>query len=429
METEYTDDELTDELIAEMAAVGTGLDRARKIKTRRVRKYIMSGSQILEDCGYIAGKHIPIIPFFGKRWFIEGIERFMGQVRLAKDVQRLKNMQLSKLAEFSAFSSMEKPIFSAEQIAGHEMTWAEDNVTNSAYMTINTITDLQGNPMPAGPLGYTKPPMVPPVMAALMASSEQDIQDVLGNQQAGEDVSTQMSGRAVELVQNRLDMQSFIYLSNMAKATERCGEVWLSMARELYVEPGRKMKTMDDQGTAGSIEVAQPIIRDGIRSVRNDLGEADFDVKAEVGPVSSSKRASTARAMMGLMSVTQDPQTQAVLGAYALMNTDAEGGSDLRKYARKQLVALGVVPMNDEEKAEAEAMAQQPAPPDPQAMLAQSLAAEAQAKAMLAQANAQKAQAETMRAQAQTAEIMAGITRDDRAQVIDTVNQLGNLGQ
>jgi hypothetical protein len=55
------------------------------------------------------------------------------------------------------------------------------------------------------------------------------------------------------------------------------------------------------------------------------------------------------------------------------------------------------------------------------------LAAEAQAKAMLAQANAQKAQAETMRAQAQTAEIMAGITRDDRAQVMTTLDKLSDI--
>jgi hypothetical protein len=34
----------------------------------------------------------------------------MGAVRLAKDSQRLKNMQLSKLAEISAYSAARKPI-------------------------------------------------------------------------------------------------------------------------------------------------------------------------------------------------------------------------------------------------------------------------------------------------------------------------------
>jgi hypothetical protein len=34
---------------------------------------------------------------YGKRWFVDNIERCMGHVRLAKDPQRLKNMQLSKL--------------------------------------------------------------------------------------------------------------------------------------------------------------------------------------------------------------------------------------------------------------------------------------------------------------------------------------------
>ena len=57
----------------------------------------MSGSKVLEDCGYIAGPNIPIAPMYGKRWFISGIERFMGHVRLAKDVQRLANVLRSKL--------------------------------------------------------------------------------------------------------------------------------------------------------------------------------------------------------------------------------------------------------------------------------------------------------------------------------------------
>ncbi len=426
-EVEYTDQDFenNEELESELAQVGTTLDRQRKIKIHRVHKYVMSGGSVLEDCGYIAGKHIPIVPVYGKRWFIEGIERFMGQVRLAKDVQRLSNMQMSKMAELTAFSSVEKPIFTPEQIAGHELTWADDNISDNPYLLINPATDMNGQSMPMGPVGYTKPPQVPPVMAALMAASEQAIQDVLGNQQAGEQVDTQMSGRAVELVQNRLDMQSFIYLSNMAKAVRRGGEVWLSMARELYVEPGRKMKTMDDQGTAGSLELGEQVIKDGVMETRNDIGEASFDVKVDVGPVSSSKRASTLRAMMALMAVTQDPQTQTILGAYAIMNTDSEGSSDLRKYARKQLVAMGVIPMNEEEQKEA---ANQPPPePDPQAILAQSLAVEAQSKAQLAASNATKAEAQTKESQAKTAEILAGISRDDRAQVISTIEQLSNL--
>jgi len=86
-----------DETLEEtLAAVGSREIRQKRVKRKKVRKYIMSGGRVLEDAGYIAGKCIPIIAVFGKRWFVDNIERCMGHVRLAKDAQRLKNMQLSK---------------------------------------------------------------------------------------------------------------------------------------------------------------------------------------------------------------------------------------------------------------------------------------------------------------------------------------------
>ena len=82
---DFNEDEQLEEMLA---AVGTREVRQKRVKKKKVHKYIMSGSQILEDCGYIAGKCIPIIPVFGKRWFIDNIERCMGHVRLATPSHR-----------------------------------------------------------------------------------------------------------------------------------------------------------------------------------------------------------------------------------------------------------------------------------------------------------------------------------------------------
>src|SRR6478735_5754351 len=95
----FTRAQKIDLAIGSLAQTGFMEVKKRTRKIRKVHKYIMSGAAILEDCGYIAGKYIPIIPFYGKRWFVDNIERFMGIVRLAKDVQRLKNMLVAWLAE------------------------------------------------------------------------------------------------------------------------------------------------------------------------------------------------------------------------------------------------------------------------------------------------------------------------------------------
>jgi hypothetical protein len=89
----------------------------------------------------IAGRCIPIIPVYGKRWVVDGIERCMGHVRLAKDAQRLKNTLLSWLAEMAMRFDIEKPILTPEQIAGHAVMWAEDNIKKYPYLLRNAMTD------------------------------------------------------------------------------------------------------------------------------------------------------------------------------------------------------------------------------------------------------------------------------------------------
>ena len=410
LEERYTDDDFADDesLEATLAAVGTKFMRSKKVIKRMVHKWILSGGGILEDCGYIAGDQIPIVPVYGKRWIVDSVERCMGHVRLAKDAQRLKNMQLSKLAELSALSSVEKPILTPEQVAGHQVMWSEDNIRDYPYLLVNPVTDSNGQQAIMGPVGYTKPPAIPPAMAALLQITETDMQDILGNQQGGDEIQANVSGKAVELVQNRLDMQSFIYVSNFSKAMKRCGEIWLGMAKDVYVEEGRKVRGVDEQGDATMIELMQPVIGDDGQEFANDLSRAKFDVSVEVGPTSDSKRASTVRALTGMMAITQDPETLNVLGSMALMNMQGEGISEVRDYYRQKLIKMGVIKPNEEE---ADELSQQLAnmPPDPNAQYLQAAAAEADAKAAKARADTVLTIAKAEQTKAETAKTLAEV--------------------
>ena len=431
-EERYTDAELeADEnaLLLELQATGAREVRQKKVKRKRVRKYILSGNAVLEDCGYIAGKHIPIVPMYGKRWFIDGIERCMGHVRLAKDAQRLKNMQLSKLGEISALSTVEKPIFTPEQIAGHQMMWAEDNIKNFPYLLINPVTDAMGQQVVGGPAAYTKAPNLPPAMAALLQITEQDMQDLLGNQQGADKMVSNISGKAVEMIQQRLDMQTYIYMSNMAKAVKRSGEIWLSMAKDVFVEQGRKMKSMAASGSIESVELMRPVLsKDGELEYENDLSEAEFDIAVDVGPSSSSKRQATVRALTGMMQVTQDPETMQVLSAMAMMNMEGEGLSDVQQYFRGKLVRMGAVKATEQEAEQmsAEMQGQQP---DPQAMYLMSAAKEAEAKAMKAQADTVLTVAKSEQTRAQTIETLTNVDATQQKAAIETAQAIGGALQ
>lgn len=418
-----------DETLEEtLMAVGTVEVRQKRVKRRRVHKYILSGGGILEDSGYIAGKNIPIVPYYGKRWFVDNVERCMGHVRLAKDPQRLKNMQLSKLGEISALSSVEKPILVPEQVIGHQAMWAEDNIRNYPYLLVNPITGPNGEMQAAGPVAYTKSSDIPPAMAALLQLTEQDMAEILGNNQQADKMVSNISGKAVELIQTRLDMQSFIYMTNMAKAMRRCGEIWLSMAKDVYVEEGRKMKSLDQMEQVGTVELMKPIIdsETGELVYENDLSKATFDVSVDVGPSFTSRREATVRALTGMMQVTTDPETQMILQSMAIMNMDGEGIGDIKDFFRTKLVQLGVVkPTEEEQQQMMEAAMAQGQQPDPQSMFLMAEAAKAEALALKAQADTEYSVARTEETRAKTAETISNIDIDQRKSAIETAEKIG----
>lgn len=418
-EVRYRQSEMDEEDLNKLEATGYKELRQKKIRTKKVHKYIMSGTEILEDCGFIAGQNLPVIPMYGKRWFVNGIERCMGHVRLAKDAQRLKNMFLSKLGDIAARSSVRKPIFFAEQMAGRAQMWADDNVNNYPYLLINMIKDANNNPVPAAAAGYLEPPDVPAPLAALLQITEQDMKDILGNQQAGEQIHSNISGKVVELVQEKLDMQSYIYMSNMAKAHRRSGEVWLSMAKELHTQAGRKMKGITKQDEPTSIELMRPMANSetGETELENDLSGADFDVAVTVGPSSNSKRAATVRAVTDMMAITQDPETLQVLGAMAMMNMEGEGISDVRDFFRHKLVKMGAIKPTMEEGQELAEEAQNQ-PPDPNTTFLMASAKQAEAQGMKAEADTMLSLAKAEESKAKALETMASIDIADRDQII-----------
>ena len=428
-EERYTQDDFAnDETLEEtLMAVGSVEVRQKRVKRKKVRKYIMSGGKVLEDAGYLAGKCIPIVPVYGKRWFVDNIERCMGHVRLAKDAQRLKNMQLSKLGEISALSSVEKPILLPEQVAGHQVMWSEDNLKDYPYLLVNPITGADGSQQATGPVAYTRSAQIPPAMAALLQITESDMQDILGNQSGAEQIASNISGKAVEMIQQRVDMQSFIYMSNFAKGMKRCGEIWLSMAKDIYTEDMRKMKTVDRGGEVGFVELMRPALdKSGAMVIENDMTSASFDVNVDVGPSSSSKKSAVVRALTGMLQITQDPETAQVLTAMAMMNMEGEGLSDTNAYFRKKLVRMGVVEPTEVEREELMAE-MQGQPQDPNAIFLQAAAEEATAKAAKARADTVETIAEAEYKRAKTLETLSKVDIDVENAAVDNAQKVQSM--
>jgi hypothetical protein len=310
--------------------------------------------------------------------------------------------------------------------------WAEDNLKDYPYLLINPITGPDGSQSISGPVAYTRSPQIPPAMAALLQVTEQDMQDILGNPSGADKMVSNISGKAVEMIQQRLDMQTFIYMSNFAKAMKRCGEVWLSMAKDVYIEEGRTMKVITEDESTDTVKLMTPTIDQETGEVRmaNDLSAAKFDVNVEVGPSSSSKRAATVRALTGMMQITQDPETLQVLGAMSMMNMEGEGIGEVRDFFRQRLIKMGVVKPTDKEMEALMAEAQNQKE-DPNSIFLQAAAEEAVAKAAQARASTIKTVADAELSRAKTAETLAKTGEIDQNMALSAIeaNQQAMLGE
>ena len=382
------------------------LARKKKMTRKRVHKYLMDGSRILEDCGFIAGPNIPIVPYYAKRGYVKDVERIQGHVRLTTDVMRLYNMLISLLGEIAITSQPERPIFTDSQINGKASYWSTDTVNRYPYGLINDVIDpATGQQVPMGVLSYTKPTSIPPAIIGLLELCNMDMKELLGSQENGEKMIANVSARAVELVQKQLSMQPFIYIDSFSKAMKRGGEIWLGMAKELHDEEGRKMRSIGEDGKPKFITLKTPTMKEGVQGYDNDLQDGDFDVVVDVAPAAAVQRDNTVKTLLGILQYFQNPADQQLLTSVLVRNLDGEGIPELKKWARRNLLEQGLTEPTEEEKQEIQA-AQQNKQPDPNSMYLMAEADKSKALATKAEADTMKSVAEAEQTRAETAKIL-----------------------
>lgn len=427
-----TDGEAGDTLEDELLATGWEEVRQRRIKRQRVRKYLMSGAECLREEGIIAGRYIPIVPFYADRCVIDGIERFQGMIRPVIDPTRIYNMVVSGLAEAASGPASDTPILAPEQVPGnYKDIWARRNIDRPAYLPLEPIRDESGTPIQTGISGTLPVAQVAPNMAALIQVAGADILDIMGETSRPETVPSNTSAAAIEMVNEEADVDEFLWRDQFAKALMTSGRIWLEMAKDIYVEEGREMIAIDAKGQQSRVRIAEPAVdSNGARFLKNDLTTGSYDVEVDIGPATRTQQGKTVRSMLSIAQTAVSAQRMdwaaGALGV-AILNMDGEGIGPYQDWIRQQGLRDGWVEPNQEERM-ALAEEQQNAQPDPQQMLVMAAAAQAQAEAQLAQSRTAETIAKAEQARAKTAEILAGIDQSDRAQAIEAARLLLEAG-
>lgn len=436
----YDSDQIED-IEDELAEAGFVEVARRSVKRRRVYVSVVDGQNFLEKPRRIPGEHIPLIPVYGKRWFIDDIERVEGHIAKAMDPQRLYNLQVSMLADTAAQDPGQIPIVGMEQIRGLERHWEARNKKRPAFLPLREVKDKAGNIIAgATPAGYTQPAVMNQALAALLQQTSADIQEVTGGSQAMQQMPSNVAQETVNNLMNRADMASFIYLDNMAKSLKRAGEVWLSMAREVYGSD-REVRVVNEDGTDDiALMNAQVVDRQTGQVVAlNDLSTGRYDVTVDVGPSYTARRDATVSTLTQVLQsmLPQDPMRPVIQGII-LDNLDGEGMDDFKEFNRKQLLTSGAVkPRNESEAqmvAQAQAAQQQQPNPEMVAAMAQDKLANAELqKAANEQADIQvkafKAQTDAQVAAAKVVEILASADSKQKEDIREALKLLGQFQQ
>lgn len=436
----YDSDQIED-IEDELVLAGFQEVARRSVKRRRVYVSVVDGQNFLEKPRRIPGEHIPLIPVYGKRWFIDDIERVEGHIAKAMDPQRLYNLQVSMLADSAAQDPGQVPIFDPEQVRGLEKHWEDRGKKRPAFLVARAPRDKTGNPIgPAAPGSFTPAPQLSPAIATMLQLTSADIQEVTGSSQAMQQMPSNIAQETVNNLMNRADMASFIYLDNMAKSLKRAGEVWLSMAREVYGSE-REVRVVNEDGTDDiALMNAQVVDSQTGRVVAlNDLSTGRYDVTVDVGPSYTARRDATVSVLTNVLStmLPNDPMRPAIQGII-LDNIDGEGLDDFKEYNRNQLLTSGIVKPRNEKEQQIVMQAQQAAAnqQNPEMVLAQAQMVAAQAEAQKAtnetaqtQIKAFTAQQDAMESQANTVYKLAQARNIDDKAVMEAIRLLKDVSE
>ena len=407
-------DEVMDELVSE----GYNVVSEKKIKRWKVTKYIASGSEILSS-EEIAGENIPVVPMYGERSFVEGEEYWEGITRLAKDPQRLRNFQMSYLADIVSRSPRPKPIFTPEQIQGFEPMYEESGADNNYPYLLQNSKNANGEPLTMGAVAVMPEQTMPQALMASIELTRQAVEDVANPGLPQDIADPDLSGKAVIALQNRMDQQSYIYQHNAKFAKRRDAEIYAGMAVVVMDTP-RAVTIQTADGQTKQVQIMQSITdkETGKPVAINDLTNMEFDVYAEIGPSYATQKEQTLEqiAVMKEGILPQDPLFSILTMKQAELMPGVQM-DDIRDYARKDLIMKGVKAPETEEEMQMLAQAQksqgQPDPAKQIAMLTE------QTKNIMAQSSMVKAQNEQANTQIKGFQAQADVANDQAKTEID----------
>lgn len=236
--------------------------KSRKVEVRRIKIYVLDGTQILEEHDW-DGRYIPIIPTIGKEKVVRGRRFYFGIISSTMDSQRGFNVSMSSAVELAGMMPRSPYIMAEGQEINHEEEWQQSAIKRFVFLLYKP-TSLEGQLVP--------PPqranMEPQLQSALLLAEA--FKNHIGSMTGIVDPAFRSvnpydrSGRAIDLLQRQGSSGTSIYIDNLATITLPYeSKVKLDLIAKIYDTPGRVVRVPSDlNDTETAFMIKQPYVVD-----------------------------------------------------------------------------------------------------------------------------------------------------------------------
>ena len=334
-------------VIDELAKSGATVVKTRKVKSHKVEMYLMDGSGILEGPMAWAGKHIPLVPVYGRQSFIENRTYTRGIVRFAKDANRIYNYETSAIVEANALTPKDPYWYTPAQAQGHEVKYKNFAVQNSPFMPYNPDSKTGG-----APPTRTGAPSVQQASMVILQQASMDLYHVTGMQPPSIGVNPELkSGKAIIAQERQGDRGSFIFTDNLVKSIEYCAEILIDLIPRIY-DTAQQVRIMQQDGETESVEIntINEEVTDqqtGKQVLVNDLSIGRYDVVTDTGPAFATQRQESAQQILDLIATS--PQFEALAMDLVAKDLPILETKELTRRVRKLMIQNGTIEPTEQE--------------------------------------------------------------------------------
>lgn len=312
--------------------LGISVKGERDTKSWKVKRYVMTGADVLNDEKGESwpGIYIPIIPVYGDDVNIEGKRYLRSLIRDAKDAQRMFNYWRTTATELVALAPR-VPFIGPAGFAKKDKRWHTANTGNHPYLEYEGSIPPQRQPLDTGSAAGA-------LQEALNASD--DMKAIMGLYDASLGArSNETSGVAINARKKEGDVSTFHFQDNMSRAIRHAGRILIDLIPKVYNEE-RIVRVLGEDGTPKNVPLKQPVpvtdpqgkpVMDETtgqpKSRIYDLTAGKYDLTVSAGPSFTTRREEAAVQMTEM--VRAFPQAAPLIGDLIAKNLDWPGADEI----------------------------------------------------------------------------------------------------